>query len=406
MTALRSYPLSRVVAAVLVGFLFLSSTASSSEAVSPTLQQNTAFTVLTGFEDLSANGLEIEAFLPEDVAIRVGDTITWQYTPLEPHTVTFLADTERPVESIVLPDGRAAFNPAMILPSGAPGDYDGNSLINSGFPPADTGPEGFRFSLTFTTEGAFPYVCLLHPFMAGMVTVLPQDTEGVPTPSDVAQAAEVEKQSFINELDEFRSIVGSPGSERRSDGTEEFEVFAGISTPKVDLMHFEQSVLEIKPGDTVTWTWDATEAPHNIIFVPEGQEDPFFLQIEPQEFGPPNFILNPAVFDEAGGGDFDPNAIQNSGIRFASHVSPPPGFGTGEPYSLTFNEEGTYTYICSLHFPQGMGGSITVKTPFVIPPSVGGYAPGNVFGIITASIGLVLITTGAFVLRRRHFAST
>ena len=345
-------------------------------------------------------------FLPEDVAIRIGDTITWRFTLLEPHTVTFLADTERPVESIVLPDGRAAFNPAMILPSGTPGNYDGAGMINSGFPPMDTGPEGFGFSLTFTAEGAFPYVCLLHPFMAGTVTVLPQDAENVPSPDDVAQAAEVEKQSFINELNEFRSQVGSPGSEKRSDGTEEFEVFAGISTPKVDLMHFEQSILEIRPGDTVTWTWDATEAPHNIIIVPEGEENPFFIQVEPQEAGPPNFIMNPAAFDTVGGGDFDADAIQNSGIRFAPHVSPPPGFATGESYSLTFKDEGTYSYICSLHFPQGMGGTITVKTPFVIPPSVGGYAPGVAFGVIAATIGVVLIATGAFVLRRRHFAST
>ena len=147
--------------------------------------------------------------------------------------------------------------------------------------------------------------------------------------------------------------------------------------------------------------WDATEAPHNIIFIPEGQENPFFIQVEPQEFGPPNFLMNPAAFDEAGGRDFDPGAIQNSGIRFAPHVSPPPGFATGESYSLNFKEEGTYTYICSLHFPQGMGGTITVKVPFVIPPSVGGYAPGASVGIIAGAIGVLLLVGGAFVLRRR-----
>lgn len=402
MTALRNYPSMKAIAAAIIALLLSATVASSSEAVSLSQQANTTYTVLTGFEDVGADGLEVEAFLPEDVVIRVGDTINWQYTPLEPHTVTFLAGTERPAEAIELPDGRAAFNGAMVLPTGEPGNYDGASLINSGFPPPDTGPEGFSFSLTFTAEGSFPYVCLLHPFMAGMVTVLPQDAENIPTPAEVAQAAEVEKQSFVDELNEFRARVGTPGSERRSDGTEEFEVFAGISTPKVDLMHFEQSFLEIRPGDTVTWKWDATEAPHNIIFIPDDQENPFFLQVEPQEFGPPNFVFNPAAFDEAGSADFDPDEIQNSGIRFAPHVSPPPGFATGDSYSLNFKEEGTYSYICSLHFPQGMGGTITVRAPFVIPPSVGGYAPGVSVGIIAGAIGLLLLVGGAFLLRRRQ----
>ncbi len=397
----RNHPVSRLIAAAIIGLFLAASFAYSSEAVSIPLQQNTEYTVLAGFEDLGANGLEIEAFLPEDVTIRVGDTITWQFPPIEPHTVTFLAGTDRPVESIELPDGRAAFNPAMILPSGPSGDYNGATLINSGFPPADAGPGGFRYSLKFTEEGAYPYVCLLHPFMAGTVTVLPQDAGDIPAPAAVVQAAEVEKQSFISELDEFRAQVGSPGSETRSDGTEEFKVFAGISTPKVDLMYFEQAILEVEPGDTVTWTWNATEAPHNILFIPEGQENPFFLQVEPQEAGPPNFVMNPAAFDPAGSGNFDPDVFQNSGIRFAPHVTPPPGFATGDSYSLTFKDEGTFTYICSLHFQQGMGGTITVKVPFVIPPSVGGYAPSNVFGVIAAVFGVVMLMTGAFVLRRR-----
>ena len=114
----RNHPVSKLIAAATIGLFLAASFAYSSEAVSEQLQQNTEYTVLAGFEDLGANGLEIEAFLPEDVTIRVGDTITWQFPQIEPHTVTFLAGTDRPVESLELPDGRAAFNPAMILPSG------------------------------------------------------------------------------------------------------------------------------------------------------------------------------------------------------------------------------------------------------------------------------------------------
>ena len=121
MTALRKHLSMKAIAATIIALLLSVAMASSSEAVSPSQQSNTAYTVLAGFEDVGANGLEVEAFLPEDVVIRVGDTINWQYTPLEPHTVTFLAGTERPVESVELPDGRTAFNGAMILPSGEPG---------------------------------------------------------------------------------------------------------------------------------------------------------------------------------------------------------------------------------------------------------------------------------------------
>ena len=238
------------------------------------------------------------------------------------------------------------------------------------------------------------------------VTVLSETAPPVFPPEIVVGNAEIERDQFIAEINALQEQVNPDDSIDRGDGTREHEVLAGISAQKVDLMYFDQPELQIAQGDTVTWSWEATGAPHNVVFLPEGQDPPPFIIPEPQDAGPPNLVLNTAVLDPAGGGVFDPDEFFNSGLRFNPNVPPPPGFASGATYSLTFNEQGTFMYVCTLHVDQGMIGLINVGRPRPTPPIVGDAVPSTVTIVIAGFLGMGLVASGGLLLRRRRKLET
>ncbi len=358
-------------------------------------QAAATYTVLAGFEDPEANGLEVQAFLPQDVTIKVGDTVNWKFTLLEPHTVTFLPpDMERPADFMFLPGGKIAINSAVFLPSGGQ-EYGGTGYFNSGFPPP-TG-EQFVYSLTFTQPGTFPYFCALHPFMTGSVTVLPQDAPPAFPPEVYADIAESEKQQFISQLPSLDSLPAPVTT--LPDGSREHKVLAGISTQKAELMYFHRPELTISTGDTVTWSWEMTGSPHNVLFIPEGQPTPELIVPEPQPGGPPNFLFNPKAIIYTADSVFTSTRPVNSGLRLNPAIPAPPSFQVGQ-FSLRFLEPGTYTYFCALHAPQGMVGTITVTGDPVEPPSVGGTAPSPLVLAAAGALALGLILAGGVLVRR------
>ena len=77
-----------------------------------------------------------ECFIPYDVSINVGETVTWSNDDSAAHTVT----------------------------SGTPGAPDG--VFDSSLFMADT-----TFSYTFDEVGEYDYFCLVHPWMTGKITV-------------------------------------------------------------------------------------------------------------------------------------------------------------------------------------------------------------------------------------------
>lgn len=119
-----------------------------------------------------ANGVEVTSgwgdklvavnrFDPEAVSVKAGQTVSWlSASGWMPHTVSFQPPFKSPVE------------PNAFLPTGmkSGGRFSGG-VSHSGMigPPAEAPSD--RFSLIFTKAGTYPYLCLLHPGMAGTVQV-------------------------------------------------------------------------------------------------------------------------------------------------------------------------------------------------------------------------------------------
>lgn len=163
----------------------------------------------------------IITFVPQQIGIKAGESIIWDNpTPVaEPHSVTFMKDKKffadfvapfivtnstefqspqngSNTEPIIVPSQSAdskvvltvnarAFNPVTIdskgnvtyLPPNSQYSMDGTeSYINSGWlwpnelaPPG--GPAINNFTMTFEKAGTYSYVCNIHPWMTGLVTV-------------------------------------------------------------------------------------------------------------------------------------------------------------------------------------------------------------------------------------------
>lgn len=167
--------------------------------------------------------ISFSRFLPKDVQINVGESVTW-YNPTEvsePHTVTFVRDNKYMTdiiapfavsdstqfiplppgansEAVVIPNGNGTNRTNVIAALDARGFYpvvidstdnvtylnpnalyeiDGTEkYVNSGvilpagqilpgIPPITT------FSATFKKAGNYDYICIFHPWMTGRIIV-------------------------------------------------------------------------------------------------------------------------------------------------------------------------------------------------------------------------------------------
>lgn len=103
-------------------------------ALAPVLASATEYFVsIPGFE-----------FSPADLTINVGDVVTWT----NDHSVNHTSTSD---------DGGATWDSGVIPPGGS-------------------------FSFTFDNAGTFPYLCTIHPFMTGSITV--EQAQEVPTLSE------------------------------------------------------------------------------------------------------------------------------------------------------------------------------------------------------------------------------
>src|SRR5260370_7683100 len=112
-------------------------------------------------------GHQALAFLPNEIWIHAGDSITWTFPTDEIHTVSFLKSGQTRLSRLV----------------GCPGFTIGESAIFDGSICVTTASlvKGQTFTVTFPIAGNFNLVCSLHPNIPPLVHVLPLSNPLPPT---------------------------------------------------------------------------------------------------------------------------------------------------------------------------------------------------------------------------------
>lgn len=300
-------------------------------------------------------GNQALAFLPNEMWIHPGDSITWTFTTDEPHTVTFLSTIPsqqiRPRFQVGCPPGP---------PPGTTADgssFDGNQCVNSG-----ASINGQTYTVAFPTPGNYKLACLVHANMSAVVHVLPL-SEPLPHDQDFydRQAAK-EQHNLLSDTDKG---TDHDGDHERSDDSDRAlssgnEVTAGTGeivatgggSQSLSKMRFQHRTIVVHVGETVEWTNSDPVTPHTITF-----------GIEPANPMPPSDNVTVDV-------DGARHAVINSttdSVHSGLIVSAPQE-RTGLAQSplgvtrfrITFTNAGTFPYICALHDNLGMKGKVIV----------------------------------------------
>ncbi len=197
--------------------------------------------------------------------------------------------------------------------------------------------------LTFAKAGTFQYYCVVHPLMTGTVEVT-DDAAAADTPADVADRGDLELEGFLVEGEAAKKALESAESRKEtSGGVTTWFVEMGKTTEHTDVLAFAPTSPEIKAGDKVTFV-NNSSAPHTASFgdVPQDPTDPAAAAPSP---GPSPVTLGAGGFFNSG--ELPPNFPPGAGPPLAAR-------------SFTFNvpKAGAYEFVCILHIPSGMAGSI------------------------------------------------
>jgi plastocyanin len=318
------------------------------------------FDVLVGYENAN-KGVDVMAYFPHTVTIHKGDTIHWIQNSNEIHTVTFLAGADIVDFPLIVPAVAGApavlmFNPVDVFPdSPIDGMYDGTTFVNSGLMGLAEG-QVKEFSLTFTEEGEFDYICLVHgEIMTGKIIVVPDD-EQIKSPNQVAAQAnkQIAKQlSMVSMVyKDAEAMIQEPVE--NMDGSMTYYVMLGYGEGQIMLMDFFPQHLVVKPGDTIEWWFPPdNETPHTVTFL-NGATAPDLAV--PYEDGGQFYLLinNEFLFPSNLGMSLTREGVYSSGLM---NPLPPPA----PLYTLEIgNIVGLVHYECMLHDESGMTGTITV----------------------------------------------
>jgi len=296
-------------------------------------------------------GRQALAFLPNEIWIHAGDSITWRWDADDIHTVTFLKD--------------GATRPNFGVPplSSSPATFDGSTSVNT--PPL---VKPATFTVIFPSAGNFKQVCLVHERMTGAVHVL-DPSQPLPHDQDFYdQQAADQRRDLLSDrdghLEEACRQHGDQGEHHHSIdahlvtvGVGEITATAGGSQT-LSVVRFIDDTITIHAQQTVEWDNHDPVTPHTITFGIE----------------PANPVLPFATFPATIGMDTDgtlhakifTNADSvNSGLIVAppqerlSSVQDPLGF-TQTRFRVTFMNAGVFPYICALHDNLGMKGKVIV----------------------------------------------
>ena len=328
-------------------------------------------------------GRQALAFLPNEIWIHAGDSVTWTFKSDEIHTVSFLV-----VGQIFPP-----------FPVGCPGfsfgaaNFDGSTCVTT--PPTVKGQPDFTVS--FPVAGNYKIQCLVHNTMNGVIHVL---DPSIPLPHDQAfydRVAADEMRDLLTDKDHATSSdmagMGAAhahgmdsitvrvlaATQRLSEGGKKLgassnragsataHVTAGVgeitSTPgglqTNSLVRFVKGKIEIHAGDTVEWSNFDPQEPHTMTF---GEEPADMFDPSPNVTMDPDGGLRAVInspSDNVHSGfilqalDDQPGTPVNSNPNNAIALNP-------THFRVTFTQPGTYNYKCVLHDNLGMVGQVVV----------------------------------------------
>jgi plastocyanin len=283
-------------------------------------------------------GRQALAFLPNEMWIHAGDSITWTAVTDEPHTITFLiANQIRNPFDVGCPG---------YSPDNSP--FDGTSCVST--PPIVNGQ---TFTVIFPAAGNFKLSCLFHENMQGTVHVLELSEK---LPHDQAfydKQAKSDSKALLHDMleDMGRAHGDHQPSNAVTVGNGEI-VSTGGGSHTLSVMRFMQSAVTIHKGDTVEWTSGDPITPHTITF-----------GVEPLD-----------LFDPSANVTVDTDGSRQATISSTSdnvhsgfiQASPQDRIGLAQAplgvtrFRVTFTKPGTYPFICALHDDLGMKGTVTV----------------------------------------------
>jgi plastocyanin len=309
-------------------------------------------------------GRQALAFLPNEIWIHAGDSITWTFDADELHTVTFIPDEgPRPFFQTVNGSPSGSQFPDPTHPETTVVSSPGGFADLGGPPPPPAFVNGDTFTVNFTTPGNYKQVCLFHNNMTGVVHVL-EATQELPHDQGFydRQAAD-QRRDLLSDRD-GRSVAACGACAAHNSlkarvvtaGTGEISATAG-GTQTLSVMRFLADQIFIRAGDTVEWTNQSPVEAHTVTFgtAPTGLAifAPFNATPDPIGDGALLAVITPSA----------PNA--SSGIIAAAAQDPNSGMGDQTPLGLTrfratFPNPGTFPYRCLLHDDLGMKGMVIV----------------------------------------------
>ena len=321
------------------------------------------------------------AFLPNELWIHAGDSVTWTFASDEPHTVSFLTSSQlRPT---------IAHDSDITMPNGS--SFDGSSYVNSGelcrnpalCPPA----VGNTYTVNFPAAGNFKLVCLAHLYMNGQIHVL---APSQPLPHNQAfydREAMDESDHLLSDTDHQAQDIdhrgdneqGDPPSHRVITGTGEI-VGTGGGFQTAAVVRFFPETITVHVGQTVEWTNMDPMTNHSITFGVDPTPLRFPVPIVSSGVGVNQTLDSDGALhanvsfpsDNVHSGALWPlpadRAVQgpNAGLP----TTDPPDLSQfplpavvqdlNQRYRVTFTHPGTFNYHCAYHDNLGMLGQVIV----------------------------------------------
>ena len=354
----------------------------------PIVSPGQSWQATVGSQNIDASR-QAMAFLPNEMWIYQGDSITWKTNAGEAHTITFLQQrsggasttgTVRPGNGTTGTTGCAAGGQGGTAITASGANFDGTMCLNSG-PLCDANlqqkPEpdkcgGTTYSITFPAAGNFKLICLIHAQMTGTVHVLPTSATLPFTQADYDNEAEEQAREIIN----AKGIIPRVSRDDFHPGqvaqviTGGGLVATGGGKSYLAIMRFMPSQITVHVGDTVEWTNFNPAEPHTVTFGVEPLVPTAMLGTTTDPDGAisgalPNTITND--FPRADGGpscSAAPNCANTFNPGFitaaAQDVTGAPQTSSITRTRVTFTQPGTYNYICAIHDELGMKGEVDV----------------------------------------------